>query len=190
MTNGKCYFISDTHFFHANVIKFDQRPFADLEEMHRVMIQNWNAKVRKHDRVYIVGDFCWKGGERGVELAKQLNGRLFLVRGNHDKVGEEYRKVFEDISEYMDVPVQLANGEMKRVILCHYFMPFYNGVRRGAVMLHGHTHATEEHLQEEMIKEHLREQGYRCEAYNVGAVHQNYTPWTLDEILEHNKRGE
>lgn len=184
MADGKVFFIADTHFYHANVIKFDQRPFADLDEMHRYMIQAWNRKIRKHDRVYICGDFVWKGGAKGIEIAKQLHGRLFLVRGNHDKIGEEYRKMFEEVSEYMDIPVQLANGEKKRVILCHYWIPFYNGARRGGVMLHGHTHATKEHLQEELMKEQLREQGYHCEAYNVGAVHQNWEPWTLDEILD------
>ena len=28
------YYIADLHIGHANVIKFDSRPFADLNEMH------------------------------------------------------------------------------------------------------------------------------------------------------------
>ena len=189
MSNQKLFFIADTHFNHANVIKFEQRPFADLDEMHRHMIQAWNNRVQKQDLVYICGDFVWKGGEKGIEIASQLNGRKILIRGNHDVMGTEYAKMFEKILMYADIPVMLENGEIKRVILSHYFIPFYNGAKRKAIMLHGHTHATEEHFHEEEIKKYLNSNGIRCEAYNVGAVHQNWEPWTLDEILTAHKKN-
>lgn len=37
-------YISDLHFGHSNVIDFDHRPFADRDEMDRVMISLWNEK--------------------------------------------------------------------------------------------------------------------------------------------------
>ena len=36
-------YISDLHLGHANVIKFDGRPFADVDEMDRMLIEMWNA---------------------------------------------------------------------------------------------------------------------------------------------------
>ena len=62
-------------------------------------------------------------------------------------------------------------------------IPFYNGHRHMAFMLHGHTHKTEESVVEEQIKEQLRAKGQRCEAYNVGAMWQGYEPQTLEEIV-------
>ena len=53
-------YISDLHFGHAHVIQFDQRPFADSDEMDRVMIECWNFRVDADDDVYIVGDFCFR----------------------------------------------------------------------------------------------------------------------------------
>lgn len=50
-------YISDLHLGHANVLKFDQRPFLTLDEMHETIINNWNSVVDKTDDVYILGDF-------------------------------------------------------------------------------------------------------------------------------------
>ena len=47
------YYIADLHLGHENVIRFDNRPFADLEEMHRTIIDNWNRTVTAGDTVYI-----------------------------------------------------------------------------------------------------------------------------------------
>jgi len=64
-------------------------------------------------------------------------------------------------------------------------MPFYNGHRYQAVHLHGHSHNTEECMQEELIKRSLVANGFEARAYNVGCMHWNYEPVTLDEILAH-----
>ena len=41
----KVFFTSDTHFCHANVIEYSQRPFNDIDEMNEALIRNWNAVV-------------------------------------------------------------------------------------------------------------------------------------------------
>ena len=50
------YYIADMHFGHENVIRFDDRPFADTEQMDEVLIQNWNERVTADDTVYVLGD--------------------------------------------------------------------------------------------------------------------------------------
>ena len=52
---GKNYFIADTHFFHEKIIKMCNRPFDNVEEMNRKLIENWNKKVTDDDTIYI---FC------------------------------------------------------------------------------------------------------------------------------------
>lgn len=40
------YYISDLHFYHANMnTQMDQRGFASFEEMNEYMIEQWNQKV-------------------------------------------------------------------------------------------------------------------------------------------------
>ena len=43
------YFTADTHFDHANIIRFCNRPFATVEEMNETLIANWNRKVHGND---------------------------------------------------------------------------------------------------------------------------------------------
>lgn len=56
---GKNYYISDLHFGHYNIMRFDNRPFNSVEEMDKALIDNWNSVVSEGDTVYILGDFCW-----------------------------------------------------------------------------------------------------------------------------------
>ena len=44
------YFTADTHFDHANIIRFCNRPFATVEEMNETLITNWNRKVHANDK--------------------------------------------------------------------------------------------------------------------------------------------
>lgn len=48
-------YISDLHFGHANILKFDNRPFRNTEEMETALIENWNSTVSAGDTTYILG---------------------------------------------------------------------------------------------------------------------------------------
>ena len=52
----KYFFIADTHFGHANIIKFAKRPFDDVYEMDEALVANWNETVRPADTVFVLGD--------------------------------------------------------------------------------------------------------------------------------------
>ena len=56
---GRNLYIADTHFGHKNIIRFDSRPFATVDEMEEEMVKRWNIAVEPSDTVYILGDFCW-----------------------------------------------------------------------------------------------------------------------------------
>lgn len=53
---SKVYLISDMHFGHPNIIKYENRPFSSVEEMDAAIMNNWNATVGKDDKVFILGD--------------------------------------------------------------------------------------------------------------------------------------
>ena len=81
LTNN-IWFTADTHFSHANIIKYCARPFDNVEGMDRTLITNWNKVVEPKDIVYHLGDFCFRNPERYLNA---LNGYIYFIYGNHDK---------------------------------------------------------------------------------------------------------
>ncbi len=81
---NRVFFTSDTHFNHANIIKFCNRPFKNVDEMNEALITNWNKVVSADDYVFHLGDFCLGGSAEWTKALDCLNGKIFLILGNHD----------------------------------------------------------------------------------------------------------
>lgn len=109
----RTFFISDTHFFHANIIKYCNRPFASVEEMNEKLIENWNSVVGKDDLVWHLGDFVFGKDKigRSKEILSRLNGKVNLVLGNHDLQGHDSIKQYYDagFNRVYDKPVLINN---------------------------------------------------------------------------------
>jgi calcineurin-like phosphoesterase family protein len=86
------YFTSDTHFFHAKIIGYCNRPFNSMEEMNEEMIRRWNERVSPEDTVFHIGDFGLCKSSEAPNAPKdpfkfirsQLNGNIIFIAGNHD----------------------------------------------------------------------------------------------------------
>lgn len=82
------WLISDTHFGHKNIAKFQQRP-----ESHEViMLSNWIDRVRDDDQILHLGDvFMGKQGnpDRWAKVISRLPGKKFVIRGNHDPTDDK-----------------------------------------------------------------------------------------------------
>lgn len=125
---SKIFFTSDLHFGHENVLRFDNRPFATVEEMDSELIRRWNAKVGRGDLVYVLGDMIWKSrNDDAPALIRSLNGQIILIKGNHDRFLHNARAkdALAGIKDYDDIAVTLEDGTTRRCILSHYFIPMY-----------------------------------------------------------------
>lgn len=132
------YFTADPHFYHENFIRYEQRPFQTAAEMNEALIHNWNARVSDEDDVYILGDLTLKGATLANALLERLNGRKYLVRGNHDGYADQSsfrRELLVWVRDYFELCWQ-----GRYFILCHYPLLSWNGMHRGAFQLHGHQH--------------------------------------------------
>lgn len=136
----KTYITSDLHFSHSNILKFNPatRVYKDVDHMNAEMIRAWNSTVQPDDLVYILGDFAFTNPVRAAEIARSLNGRKILVRGNHDSKlvkHAEFADCFESIHDYLTV-----NYNGTRVSMFHYPIAEWDQCHRGAVHFHGHVH--------------------------------------------------
>lgn len=193
------YYISDLHLFCTSQTQaganYDNRPFANLDEMHNYFLTRWNTKVTNADKVYILGDIALRGRHTPlVGLVAQLKGRKILVKGNHDDVSDyRYQQLFEEICDYKEIE-DAFGGKNYKLVLCHYPILMWNGQHRGTILLYGHTHNSVEDsffrkcIAEMNASEELslrRYGGQKIQAINVGACmpYINYEPCTLKEIL-------
>ncbi len=139
------FFTSDTHFGHANVIRYSNRPWAMVNDMNDGIIERWNSCVKPDDTVYHLGDFCLtKRIDVIDEWLGRLNGTIRLVRGNHDNWTKRYEQLenkhkIKWIRDYAERTFQV-DGVKWKFILMHFPILFWNHSQHGSIMLHGHCH--------------------------------------------------
>ncbi|QYO75614.1 metallophosphoesterase family protein [Devosia salina] len=133
---AKVHFTADTHFGHASIIRMAGRPFTSVEEHDQALIDNWNAVVAPADTVFVVGDFAHKAdNDRARKIFERLRGTKHLVIGNHDS---EFVRTGLPWASVMDRVKITVDGQ--KIVLDHYPMRSWEGVRSGAIQLYGHVH--------------------------------------------------
>ena len=156
--------IADMHFWHKNIIKYDNRPFKDVEQMNETMIASWNKAVSDDDTVYHIGDFTLTMSQSKFwEVFSRLKGKIVFIRGNHDQILE---KVFP--GEMVDV--KMVKGNDKNFWLSHYQHAEWPDKHRGVLHLFGHSHGRQTHN--------------FVGAFDMCANSIGYTPMSLNAIAK------
>ena len=81
---GKIWLTSDLHLGHDQNFIWCPRGFNSVEEHDETIIKNWNELVSPDDTVYCLGDLMLNDNEGGCRKLNQLNGRIYIIYGNHD----------------------------------------------------------------------------------------------------------
>lgn len=128
------FFLADTHFGDENILRYENRPFASVEEMDRELIRRWTQRVGPEDTVFHLGDFSAWGPEKDREVLSLLPGKKVLVLGNHDRhrSPEEWRQL--GFQEAVPWPL-LCEGFF---LLSHE--PLYMNRNMPYANLYGHVH--------------------------------------------------
>ena len=160
------WFTADTHFSHANIIKYCNRPFSNSVEMDGAIIENWNKVVGKDDLIFHLGDFCFAKEDGVFDLyLKRLNGLIVFIKGNHDRTAWRNRsKFYAAHDSYHEASI--AGQE---ITMCHYQMSIWNKSHHGAWHLYGHSHGTLPYQSDKL-------------SCDVGVDCHNYTPISFDEL--------
>ena len=170
------FFTADTHFNHANILRFCNRPFADVEEMNETIITRWNQVIGNDCHVFHLGDFCQGGSAEWSRLLDRLNGRIHLIVGNHDlkNLRQGFMNRFEEV-----VMQQRIEVETKSIYLNHYpFLCFEGGYKSNVWQLFGHVHTRTNNtgLDAERLAYLYPTQ------YDVGMDNNDFTPVSYEEV--------
>lgn len=166
------FFTSDLHLGHRAILDICTRPFCSVEAMNAQLIKNVNERVAANDTLWILGDASYRiNREEAEALLRRIRcSDLRLVRGNHDKncSGSD---IFAEICDYKELKL-----DGRRICLMHYPISSWNGMHRGSVHLHGHSHNTPEYNLENVARKRL--------LWDVGVDANNYAPISWEEIRE------
>lgn len=185
----KYFFTSDTHFNHANIIKYCNRPFVSVNEMNEQLINNWNSVVGNDDVVYHLGDIGFFNSNTPEQytlksIIQKLNGRIYLIMGNHDdwNLINKNAKLFAGITNAGHVYINNI-----KVYLNHFPYLCFDGSNRGAIQMFGHVHSGPG--QEGGFDIERLQYLYKNNQYDVGVDNNNYKPVEFNEILQKLGRG-
>ncbi len=182
------YLVSDTHFSHANIIKYGNRPFNNADEMDKALIDNWNSVVTPSDIVFFLGDFAFAGKERITQYRSMLNGDIYALRGNHDGSKKRFKdsgfKMLSNINTkhdfyYMDLR-EIDKSIKETILLTHvpyneikdYILEKF-GVEFNCWNIHGHHHDIDKYPKID----------YDNREINVSVEFWGYKPVPLSDIL-------
>lgn len=142
--------------------------------------------------MWILGDISWYNATKTIALFNELNGVKHLCAGNHDKKllrNRDVQKLFIEIVDYKEVQTDNDSG----IVLSHYPIPCFNHHYYGWYHLYGHVHNSWEWNIMKQVKYQMEElYSVPCNMFNVGCMipGMNYTPRTLEEIIQMNKEEE
>ena len=183
--------VSDSHFYHSNIIKYSNRPYHH----DRLMIDHWWEKVKPDDVILHLGDVAMPGGILQVQrehLIKNLPGTKYLILGNHDvPKGITDRKTFyeklgfaEVVDEFYVPHTDPKTGKDWKVYFTHRpggeIKPFDDlRIVKAApnnIGIHGHVHSNTRNEKEEIVEINKR-------LINLSVEVTNYSPVWLPDIL-------
>ena len=149
------FFTSDTHFGHARIIEYCNRPFSSVEEMDETIINRWNIVVDHDDTVIHLGDFTLGNLEVAKKYIGQLNGHIKILGYNwhHDARWLKDMKPSSVICSASGHPIEIlppmvvieyrkSKKHPHVLVLCHYPILVWDRKHYGAWHLYGHTHGT------------------------------------------------
>jgi len=179
------WYTADTHYSHANIIKYCHRPFKSVGEMNQILIDRINEKVGKKDKLYHLGDWSF-GGSRStkdqLKTAKEFRDainceHITLVKGNHDRHANkrEFWSMFEIIIDMGDIYDPYVE---QKIVLCHYAMRVWNCSHHGRWHLYGHSHGRLE-------DQEFSQKGF---SMDVGVDSHDFYPISSNDIAEEMKR--
>ena len=161
------HFVADLHHNHPKIVEIYKRPitlqkesqeyyeeneidpvydkFKDLEwkeEINRIhdkwlvgVINNW---VGKKDQLYILGDLSFAPKVEAEKFIDKLNGKKFLILGNHDKNIQNSTR-FEQITQIKNFNYSKGGANI-HIVLCHYPISSWERKVHGSYHLYGHVH--------------------------------------------------
>ena len=170
------YFSSDWHLGHIKILEMANRPFENINEMNKKIVDNMLKPLKSGDTFYFLGDMAFYI-KHVLSFFEGLpdNVKFIWINGNHDKkIPWEISVLFPNIDIEI-VPMKEIKIGRKELTLCHYPMRMWNKSHYNTWHLHGHCHNGQENRD-------FRQEG---KVLNVNCEFNDYKPWSENDIIKY-----
>ncbi len=155
------FFTADEHYGHANIIKYCERPFSNVNEMDEEIIKRHNEVVADGDIVIHAGDFTLS--DDADKYIRRLRGIHSFLRGSHDYWLNEVTNHY--LYEPCEIWEKTINGIY--VVVCHYAMRVWTKSHYNSWQLYGHSHGRLKGIGKQM---------------DIGVDTHDFYPYSFEEI--------
>lgn len=180
---NKIYVTSDLHFGHDKPFIVQDRGYTSVEEHDGTLVKNWNMVVDCDDDVYLLGDVTVGDNESGITHLSELNGRIHIIRGNHDT--EEKMKRYLECQNVVEIlAAKYLNARDLGLGSFTFYMSHYPTIvshdsikkmKNAIINLYGHTHQKDNF--------YTLNGEYHPYMYHVGVDSHNLRPVPLEDII-------
>ena len=135
------WIISDLHLGHVKIRDYEPMRQAwgpDWQSMTETIINGWNSVVQPGDTVYCLGDFAMGLPENMAPYRRRMNGKIILVRGNHDRKPEIWLQPQDILVERLEWDHPTLGHLIARHDPHHFTV---EEAERATWLLHGHLHS-------------------------------------------------
>ena len=169
------YLTSDLHLGHSREFVYKPRGFSSIEEHDAAIVERWNATIGEDDDVYVLGDLMLNDNDHGMELLAQLNGKIHVVRGNHDT--DTRVELYKTLSNVVEV----CEGKFLKYQKYHFYLTHFpclsanleaESLKQCTLSLSGHTHSKQKFFED------------RPYVYNCACDAHGCTPVCINQIIE------
>jgi len=175
--NRNYWVTSDLHFSHKNVIRYSNRPFANVYEMDEALIHNWNSNVGVNDIVFNLGDFALCNQNKIIQILKRLNGIQYFIYGNHDAPMRK-RAIRDFCRESGKIEIFCDTLECRfgkyHLFMSHYGHRVWNKSHHGALHFYGHSHGSPPGIGKSVDV-----------GIDSNELQTNYAPMRVEDVIEY-----
>jgi calcineurin-like phosphoesterase family protein len=189
-TKEEVAFTSDTHYGHANIIKYCSRPFPfyNTDEMDKAMLDGFMEMDAQGKTIFHMGDFVFNP-KYLLATKWRPQEKHYIILGNHDKHADQYGKYRPLYREFFHYIIGTSQEWRKnklqilvdktQLVLTHE--PLHN-IAGNHYNIYGHHHNN-------MFTKpdfHMKDYGWlfgSAKHINVGVELTNYKPVTFDQLF-------
>jgi len=163
--SGQWFFTADTHFGHANIIKYCKRPFLNRDQldlcdlinsgtiphtdltvttsvvnaMDDFILHSINSTVDKDDNLVIIGDFCFSKSNQILEITRNYRNRIKCKNVFLVFGNHDHRDACREVfTNCYDNYLFKIDGHL--IFTTHYPCRSWDRASHGSWCLYGHVH--------------------------------------------------